>query len=52
VERYGSSGQIFGSQFVNTFMLAYRLSDKPGKVAVFVFQGSSTNPPMVEKHIE
>jgi hypothetical protein len=52
VEQYGSNGEIFGSQFVNTFMLAYRLSDKPGKVAVFVFQGSSTNPPMVEKHIE
>lgn len=52
VEQYGSNGEIFGSQFVNTFMLAYRLSDKPGKVAVFVFQGSSTNPPMVEKHVE
>lgn len=52
VERYGSNGEIFGGEFVNTYMLAYRLSDRPGRIAVFVFQGHSTNPPLVDKQIQ
>lgn len=52
IERFGSRGEIFGSEFVNTFMLAYRVSDRPGRIAVFIFQGPSTNPPLVEKQIQ
>lgn len=51
VERFGSNGEIFGSEFVNTFLLAYKISGRPGKIAVFMFQGQSTNPPLVDKQI-
>jgi hypothetical protein len=50
-DSYGSNGEIFGGQLTNTFVLSYRVSDKPGTVAVFVFQGSSTNPPLVDKQL-
>jgi len=43
-DSYGSNGEIFGGRLTNTFVLSYRVSDKPGAVAVFVFQGGSTNP--------
>lgn len=52
VERFGSNGEIFGSEFVNSFVLAYRVSDRPGRIAVFMFQGQSTNPTMVDKQLQ
>ncbi len=51
VERFGSNGEIFGSENANTFVLSYRVSGRPGHIALFMFQGQSTNPPLVDKEI-
>lgn len=48
---YGSRGETFGSEFVNTIVFTYKLAGKAGKSAIFVFEGRGTNPPLTEKAV-
>jgi hypothetical protein len=48
---YGSNGKIFGKEYVNTIVFTYRLKSHPNKLAVFVFRGQGTNPPLDDKDV-
>lgn len=52
VERFRSNGEIIGSECVTKVVLACRVADRPGKIALLLFQGNSTNPAIVDKQIQ
>jgi hypothetical protein len=48
---YGSRGETFGFEHVNTIVFDYELAGDPNRIARFVFRGRGTNPPLENKSL-